>query len=60
MIKFKNISKEKPFMLFKDFYDIADDISGKKENYTLKHLYERLSIYQEENFKYEIIKVDLR
>jgi superfamily II DNA or RNA helicase len=41
-------------------YDIADDISGKKENYTLKHLYERLSIYQEENFKYEIIKIDLR
>jgi len=41
-------------------YDIADDISGRRDNYTLKHLYERISIYQEENFKYEIIKVDLR
>lgn len=41
-------------------YDIADDISGRRENYTLKHLYERIAIYQEENFKYETIKVDLR
>jgi superfamily II DNA or RNA helicase len=41
-------------------YDIADDISGRKENYTLKHLYERISIYQEENFKYETIKVNLK
>ena len=41
-------------------YDIADDISGSRENYTLKHLYERIAIYQEENFKYETIKVNLR
>ena len=41
-------------------YDIADDISGRRENYTLKHLYERIAIYQEENFKYETVKVDLR
>lgn len=41
-------------------YDIADDISGRRDNYTLKHLYERLQIYQEENFKYETIKIDLR
>ena len=40
-------------------YDIADDISGRRDNYTLKHLEERLRIYQEENFKYEIIKVNL-
>jgi len=41
-------------------YDIADDISGRRDNYTLKHLYERIAIYQEENFKYETIKVNLR
>ena len=27
-------------------YDIADDISGRRDNYTLRHLYERLAIYQ--------------
>ena len=41
-------------------YDIADDISGRRDNYTLKHLYERVAIYQEENFKYETINIDLR
>jgi len=42
-------------------YDIADDISSNtKQNYTLRHLQERIKIYQEENFKYEIIKVNLR
>jgi superfamily II DNA or RNA helicase len=39
-------------------YDIADDING--QNYTLKHLNERVNIYNEENFKYEVIKVNLR
>ncbi len=39
-------------------YDIADDINGR--NYTLKHLNERVNIYQSENFKYEVIKVNLR
>jgi len=42
-------------------YDIADDISGNKwKNYTLKHLDERVKIYQEENFKYELIKINLK
>ena len=42
-------------------YDIADDISSStKQNYTLRHLQERIKIYQEENFKYEIIKVNLK
>jgi superfamily II DNA or RNA helicase len=42
-------------------YDIADDISIKsRQNYTLRHLQERIKIYQEENFKYEIIKVNLK
>jgi superfamily II DNA or RNA helicase len=39
-------------------YDIADDIGG--QNYTLKHLNERVNIYNTENFKYEVIKVNLR
>jgi len=42
-------------------YDIADDISNDNRlNYTLRHLYERIKIYQEENFKHETIKIDLR
>ena len=39
-------------------YDIADDIGG--QNYTIRHLNERVKIYNEENFKYEVIKVNLR
>ena len=39
-------------------YDIADDIGG--QNYTLRHLNERVTIYNEENFKYEVIRVNLR
>ena len=41
-------------------FDIADDITfNKKRNYTLNHLVERIKIYREENFNYEIIKVAL-
>ena len=39
-------------------YDIADDIGG--QNYTLRHLNERVTIYNEENFNYELIQVNLR
>ena len=39
-------------------YDIADNIGG--QNYTLRHLNERVNIYNDENFKYEVIKVNLR
>ena len=39
-------------------YDIADDIGG--QNYTLKHLNERVNIYNNENFKYEVIRINLR
>ena len=39
-------------------YDIADDIGG--QNYTLKHLNERVNIYNDENFNYEVIRVNLR
>ena len=39
-------------------YDIADDIGG--QNYTLRHLNERVNIYNDENFKYEVLRVNLR
>ena len=42
-------------------YDIADDCTYKsKRNYTLNHLIERIKIYNEENFNYEIITIQLR
>ena len=42
-------------------YDIADDISTDKgNNYTLNHLVERLKIYNEEEFNYEIIDVKIK
>ena len=42
-------------------YDIADDCTYKtKRNYTLNHLIERIKIYNEENFNYEIITIQLK
>lgn len=42
-------------------YDIADDISkNKNKNFTLNHLVERIKIYNEENFNYEIIDIKLK
>jgi superfamily II DNA or RNA helicase len=42
-------------------YDIADDITFKsKRNYTLNHLMERIRIYNEENFNYDIININLK
>ena len=41
-------------------YDIADDLTFKeKENYTLSHFRERINIYNDEEFDYEIHNVDL-
>jgi len=41
-------------------FDIADDCThNSKKNYTLNHLIERIKIYNEENFNYEIITVFL-
>ena len=41
-------------------YDISDDLTyNEKENYTLAHFRERINIYNEENFNYEIHNVDL-
>ena len=42
-------------------YDIADDISYKSQkNYTLSHLVERIKIYNEENFNYDIVNINLK
>jgi len=42
-------------------YDIADDITYKsKRNYTLNHLIERIKVYNEENFNYEVININLK
>jgi superfamily II DNA or RNA helicase len=39
-------------------FDIADDLQNK--NYTLSHLKDRINIYNEENFVYEIKQFDLK
>ena len=42
-------------------YDIADDISYKsRRNYTLNHLIERIKVYNEENFDYDIVNIPLK
>ena len=42
-------------------YDIADDLQYKsKENFTLKHFQERINIYNEEEFDYEIHNINLK
>ena len=43
-------------------YDIADDTTkdNKSPNYTLNHLFERVKIYNQENFDYELIKIKLK
>ena len=42
-------------------YDIADDLTYKsKENFTLKHFQERINIYTEEEFDYEIHNIELK
>jgi len=42
-------------------YDISDDCTyNSKKNYTLNHLIERIKIYNEEKFNYEIITINLK
>ena len=42
-------------------YDISDDCSHKsRKNYTLNHLIERIKVYNEENFNYDIITIQLK
>ena len=44
-----------------NLYDIADDLTYKeRKNYTLNHFIERIKIYNEENFNYEIVTVQLK
>lgn len=42
-----------------NLFDIGDDLSWKsKKNYTLEHLVERIKLYNEEGFKYKLVKVE--
>ena len=42
-------------------YEIPDDISyNSRKNYTLNHLIERIKIYNEENFNYDIVNIPLK
>ena len=42
-------------------FDLADDFSWKKrENFTLKHFFERLKTYTEEKFKFKIYKIQIK
>lgn len=42
-------------------FDIADDVSYKeRRNFTLNHFFERINIYNEEEFNYEISKVKIK
>ena len=44
-----------------NLFDIADDMSyNNKRNYTLKHFEERISIYSQQEFGYEILPVKLK
>jgi superfamily II DNA or RNA helicase len=41
-------------------FDIADDLQhNKKVNFTLKHLFERVKIYNQEKFDYKMYKINL-
>ena len=41
-------------------YDVADDLTyNDNENYTLAHFRERINIYSEEDFDYEIHNIEL-
>jgi superfamily II DNA or RNA helicase len=42
-------------------YDIADDLTtGSRKNYTLNHFIERVKIYVQEEFNYDIISIDIK
>jgi len=44
-----------------NLFDIADDMSyNNKRNYTLKHFEERISIYSQQEFSYEILPIKLK
>ena len=42
-------------------YDIADDLTlGSRKNYTLNHFIERVKIYVQEQFNYDIISINIK
>ena len=42
-------------------YDIADDLTiGSRKNYTLNHFIERVKIYVQEEFNYDIVSIDIK
>ena len=44
-----------------NLFDIADDLSyNNKSNYTLKHFQERIEIYSQQEFDYEILPIKLK
>ena len=44
-----------------NLYDIADDLTkGSRKNYTLNHFIERVKIYVQEQFNYEIISINIK
>jgi len=52
----KNKNKNKAVL-----YDIADDCTFRSQkNYTLNHFIERIKIYNEEDFNYEIVTINLK
>ena len=41
-----------------NLYDVGDDLSWKsKKNYTLNHMIERVKLYNEEGFKYKLVRL---
>ena len=43
-----------------NLFDVGDDLSWKsKKNYTLNHMIERIKLYNEEGFKYKLVKLDI-
>ena len=43
-----------------NLFDIGDDLSWKnKKNYTMNHLIERIKLYNEEDFDYKLVKIDV-
>lgn len=42
-----------------NLFDVGDDLSWKsKKNYTLTHMVERIKLYNEEGFKYKMVRLD--
>ena len=60
-INIKRLHNKGEGKIIATLYDIADDITyGSLKNYTLNHLMERIKIYNEENFDYEMLTIPLK